>query len=148
VLTEGQAHDAKAYDDLMAERDSDPGAMLGDKGYDSDAIRHDLRDRGAAPEIPTKRNRKVQHSVSKGFMRYVPASSASSGISRNSAALPHGSTRPPVASSASSYSAAFASGSGLSTEPKLRAASGFHPAYVSGGFFERFRAFASRRTIA
>jgi transposase len=65
VLTEGQAHDAKAYDDLMAERDSDPGAMLGDKGYDSDAIRHDLRDRGAAPEIPTKRNRKVQHSVSK-----------------------------------------------------------------------------------
>jgi transposase len=34
-------------------------------GYDSDAIRQDLRDRGAAPEIPTKRNRKLQHSVSK-----------------------------------------------------------------------------------
>lgn len=48
----------------MAERDSDPGVMLADKGYDTDAIRHDLHDRGATPEIPTKRNRKVQHSVS------------------------------------------------------------------------------------
>jgi IS5 family transposase len=37
--------------------------MLADKGYDSDAIRHDLRDRGTAPEIQTKSNRTVQHSV-------------------------------------------------------------------------------------
>jgi transposase len=36
-----------------------------DKGYDSDAIRHDLRDRDTAPEIPTKSNRKVQYSVRK-----------------------------------------------------------------------------------
>ena len=35
------------------------------KGYDSDAIRHDLRGSGATPEIPTKSNRKVQYSVSK-----------------------------------------------------------------------------------
>lgn len=49
----------------MAERDSDPGAMLADKGYDSEPIRQDLRDRGTAPEIPTKRNRKVQYTVSK-----------------------------------------------------------------------------------
>jgi transposase len=65
VLSEGQAHDSTAYDALMAQRDSDPGAMLGDKGYDSDPIREDLRDRGAAPEIPTRRSRKVQVSVSK-----------------------------------------------------------------------------------
>jgi transposase len=65
VLTEGQAHDVTAYDELMAQRDSDPGAMLADKGCDSDAIRHDLRDRGTAPEIPTKRNRNIQHSVRK-----------------------------------------------------------------------------------
>jgi transposase len=64
-LTAGEAHDVTAYDQLMQQRDSDPGAMLMDKGYDSDAIRQDLRDRGTAPEIPTKRNRKVQHSVSK-----------------------------------------------------------------------------------
>ena len=47
----------------MEERDSDPGAMLADKGYDSDPVRQDLRDRGAAPEIPTKSNRKVQYTV-------------------------------------------------------------------------------------
>ena len=49
----------------MAERDSDPGMLLADKGYDSDAVRQDLLDRGAAPEIPTKTNRKVQHTVNK-----------------------------------------------------------------------------------
>ena len=38
----------------MQQRDSDPGAMLADKGYDSDAIRHDLQDSGATPEIPTR----------------------------------------------------------------------------------------------
>jgi transposase len=65
VLSAGEAHDVTAYDQLIEQRDSDPGAMLADKGYDSDAIRQDLRDRGATPEIPTKRNRKVQYSVSK-----------------------------------------------------------------------------------
>ena len=65
VLTEGEAHDVTAYDELMDQRDSDPGVMLMDKGYDSDPIRQDLRDRGTTPEIPTKRNRKVQHSVNK-----------------------------------------------------------------------------------
>lgn len=65
VLSAGEAHDVTAYDPLIEQRDSDPGAMLADKGYDSDAIRQDLRDRGATPEIPTKRNRKVQYSVSK-----------------------------------------------------------------------------------
>ena len=33
------------------------------------AIRQDLRDRGTAPEIPTTRNRKVQHSVNKRMYR-------------------------------------------------------------------------------
>ena len=47
----------------MEERDSDPGILLADRGYDSDAIRQDVRDRGGQPEIPTKRNRRIQHSV-------------------------------------------------------------------------------------
>ncbi len=64
-LTEGEAHDVTAYDGLMQQRDSDPGAMLADKGYDSDAIRHDLQDSGATPEIPTRSNRKLQYSISK-----------------------------------------------------------------------------------
>jgi hypothetical protein len=49
----------------MEQRDRDPGAMLADKGYDSDSACHDLKDRGTALEISTKSNRKVQHSVSK-----------------------------------------------------------------------------------
>ena len=53
----------------MAEYDADPDVMLADKGYDSDAIRHNLQDRGSAPEIPTKRNRKLQHSVGKRLYR-------------------------------------------------------------------------------
>jgi IS5 family transposase len=67
VLSEGEAHDVTAYDELMEQRDSDPGAMLADKGYDSDAIRQDLRDRGAAPAIPAKRNRTVQYLVNKSL---------------------------------------------------------------------------------
>jgi len=63
VLTGGEAHDVTAYETLMEQRESDPGVLLADKGYDSDAIRQDARDRGARPEIPTKRNRKVQHTV-------------------------------------------------------------------------------------
>ncbi len=64
-MTAGQEADCSNYDALMEMRDSDPAIMLGDKGYDSDPIRQDLRDRGAVPEIPTKRNRRVQHCVSR-----------------------------------------------------------------------------------
>ena len=63
VLTPGEAHDSTAYPDLIAERDSDPDVLLGDRGYDSDPIRDDVRARGGRPEIPTKRNRLIQHSV-------------------------------------------------------------------------------------
>ena len=65
VLTPGEAHDLTAYEDLMAERDSDPGVLLADRGYDSDRVRQDVLDRGAQPEIPTQHSRKVQHPVSK-----------------------------------------------------------------------------------
>ena len=53
----------------MAEYDNDPETMLGDRGYDSNAIRDDLRQRGARPEIPTKRNRIVQYSVRRRIYR-------------------------------------------------------------------------------
>src|SRR3974390_1579934 len=65
ALTAAQARDVTAYDELIAQRDSDPSAMLADKGYDSDPIRHEPSDHDTAPGIPTRRNRKLQHSVSK-----------------------------------------------------------------------------------
>jgi hypothetical protein len=49
----------------MEQRDSDPGAMLADKGYDCDAIRHGLKDRSAVPDILTKNNRKVRYQAKK-----------------------------------------------------------------------------------
>jgi hypothetical protein len=39
ILSPGEAHDVTGYPDLTEERDSDPGAMLGDKGDDSDPVR-------------------------------------------------------------------------------------------------------------
>jgi len=118
VLSQGEAHDVTAYDDLMEQRDSDPGAMLADKGYDSDAIRQDLRDRGTAPEIPTKRNRTVCSTWSTSHsMLCARASSASSAISRSSGVLPPDMTRPQAVSWVLSCSDVVASGSGLSTGP-------------------------------
>lgn len=49
----------------MAERTANPKVMLADKGYDTDDIRGALLTRGATPEIPTKRNRKLQCTVNR-----------------------------------------------------------------------------------
>ena len=64
-MTAGQEADCANHDALMEARESDPAMMLADRGYDSDPIRQDVRHRGAVPETPTKRNRHVQHSVSR-----------------------------------------------------------------------------------
>ena len=53
----------------MEQRNSEPSILLADRGYDSDAIRQDTRNRGAIPAIPTKRNRKVQYSIDKPLYR-------------------------------------------------------------------------------
>ena len=51
----------------MEEVDRDPAQLLGDKGYDSDAVRQQIVDRGGQPLIPTKKNRKIQYTVDKAF---------------------------------------------------------------------------------
>ena len=50
----------KGYAPLMDEPGPAPRVLLGDKGYNADAILADLETRGVAPVIPPKRNRKVQ----------------------------------------------------------------------------------------
>ena len=67
MITPGQAHDVTAYPALMEEVDCDPERMLADKGYDSDAVRQDISNRGGEPMIPTKSNRKVQVVVDKAI---------------------------------------------------------------------------------
>ena len=46
VITPGQAHDVTTYPAPMAEVDADPDEKLADNGYDGDAARQDIQDRG------------------------------------------------------------------------------------------------------
>ena len=63
VLTGGEVSDVKGYGPVMAEPGPAPKVMLGDKGYDADAILADLAARGVAAIIPPKRNRTVQRDI-------------------------------------------------------------------------------------
>jgi hypothetical protein len=46
-----------AFPALMQEVDCDPEQLLGDKGYDSDAVRQEIADHGGEALIPTKEPR-------------------------------------------------------------------------------------------
>jgi transposase len=67
VITPGQAHDVTAVPALMHEIDCDPEQMLGDKGYDSEAVREDIEQRGGEAVIPSIATRKIQHAVDKAL---------------------------------------------------------------------------------
>jgi transposase len=67
VITPGQAHDVTAVPALMHDIDCDPEQMLGDKGYDSEAVRQDIEQRGGQAMIPSIANRKIQHVVDKAL---------------------------------------------------------------------------------
>lgn len=67
ILSPGTARDCTAFDALTAEHEANPKVMLAYRGYDTDEIRGEFRARGAAPEIPTKRNRKLQHTVNRAI---------------------------------------------------------------------------------
>jgi transposase len=64
-ITPGQFHDVTAYPALMNDIDCDPEQMLGDKGYDSQAVRRDIEQRGGEAVIPSLASRKIQHAVDK-----------------------------------------------------------------------------------
>jgi transposase len=67
VITPGQDHDVTAFPALMQAVDCDPKQLLGDKGYDSDAVRQEIADRGGEALIPTRANRKIQYTVDKAI---------------------------------------------------------------------------------
>ena len=56
-LTPGQAADITQAETLLERLE--PDALLGDKGYDSDALVADLNEREITPVIPPKANRKA-----------------------------------------------------------------------------------------
>lgn len=57
MLTGGQVADCVAADQLLDQLVS-ADILHGDKGYDSDAVRHKIESKGAAPNIPPKANRR------------------------------------------------------------------------------------------
>ena len=60
-------HNVTAFPALMQEIDCDPEQMLGDKGYDSEAVRNDIEERGDEAAIPSTATRKIQHAVDKAL---------------------------------------------------------------------------------
>jgi transposase len=56
VLLPGQRHDSRGVAQLIEGLTF--GAFLGDRAFDSDKLRAELHERGAAAVIPPKRNRK------------------------------------------------------------------------------------------
>jgi transposase len=58
ILTPGNVADVKAAPVLL-EQPTGAQHLLGDKGYDSDALREQLRSEGVAPVIPGRSNRKT-----------------------------------------------------------------------------------------
>ena len=68
LLSEGQMSDYKGAA-LMIEAFPKARTLLGDKGYDADWFRQALTERGIAPCIPPKANRKIQIDYDKALYK-------------------------------------------------------------------------------
>jgi transposase len=55
TLTGGQAHDSQSTQDLL-DTPHTPLVVVGDKGYDSQRARQQIKDTGALPIIPSREN--------------------------------------------------------------------------------------------
>ena len=58
LITGGQVHDVKTAPELI-ERLPKSDFVIADKGYDSDSLRDQIREKGAIPVIPKKKNSKI-----------------------------------------------------------------------------------------
>lgn len=68
-LTEGQAHDGRSAADMLAGI-GDGQILLADRGYDSDALRYTLKERGAWANVKPMPNRKNIPAFSQFLYRY------------------------------------------------------------------------------
>jgi len=68
-LTEGQAHDGRSAADMLAGI-GDGQILLADRGYDSDALGHTLKERGAWANVKPMPNRKNIPAFSQFLYRY------------------------------------------------------------------------------
>ena len=60
IVTGGQVHDSRVAGDLI-DLSHSPLAVVGDRAYDSRAIRQSIRDEAAVPVIPPRSNNPIQH---------------------------------------------------------------------------------------
>ena len=58
MLTGGQVPDCLAAEPLLRRLPRDALVVIGDKGYDSNAVRDQVKDLGAYPNIPPRKNRR------------------------------------------------------------------------------------------
>jgi len=65
ILSPGEAHDCTAFVRAPEGNGCAERFIRTLKDYDTDDIRGELRTRGVTPEIPTKRNRKLQYTVNR-----------------------------------------------------------------------------------
>ncbi len=69
LLTPGQTHDSQPVPDLLEDVEEDT-IFLGDKAYDTDAIRDLVEEKGGWANIPPKSNRKKTFAFCKWLYRY------------------------------------------------------------------------------
>jgi transposase len=119
VITPGQAHDVTAFPALMQEIDCDPEQMLGDKGYDSEAVRRDIEHRSGEAVIPSTATRKIQHAVDKAVYALRNRIERFFNRAKNSRRVATRYDNSSRASPPSCCLRAFASGLDLSTQPSV-----------------------------
>jgi transposase len=69
VLTPGQAHETRAFGDLVEDLAAGTRCLLGDTGYDADWVREELLLRGILPVIPPNPVRKEAPSLDRELYR-------------------------------------------------------------------------------
>ena len=97
MLTAGNVSDVKAAPAFL-EWAGRMRYLLADKGYDADRLRRWLRDAGAVPVIPGRRNRKRQSATTRTDTATATGSRTPFAVSKTSAASPPAMTNlPPTA---------------------------------------------------
>lgn len=66
-LSGGQEADCQHFDRIAQALPAEVGAVVGDKGYDTDAVLARIRDLEAEAVVPAKRNRKQARAIDKNL---------------------------------------------------------------------------------
>jgi len=66
-LSGGQEADCQHFDRIAQALPADVGAVVGDQGYDTDAVLARIGELGAEPVVPAKRNRKERRELDKNL---------------------------------------------------------------------------------